>query len=281
MHAANRTRHGRIVRKAAMVRTHPLNRGAVTWWPALPGRDGGGVWYDIAGRNTGTLNGSPTWQATQQPGGFGQLALNGTSQYVSGTPNPSTTAYSYAFWIKGTSAPSTASIVKVLVNGTGSDSYGFAWSHSNASFEQAAYHQNAGSTYFSAQITATLSAGVWYHVAATWDGSALRVYLNGQLQATTTSVTSVVTPSGSLTLGAAAATQYFAGAINDYRSWNVALSGGAVLQLYNLSRVSYPGVLARDDRATWAALYAPGTAPPATTLFRRTLYRRTGSRGVA
>ena len=94
------------------------------------------------------------------------------------------TAYTWSIWFKATSIPGSSAPAAVIKDAT-NDALGFSWSHNNASFRQAAYQQNASSTYFSAKLTSTLSAGTYYLIAGEWDGSNLRCYLNGTAEATT------------------------------------------------------------------------------------------------
>lgn len=94
------------------------------------------------------------------------------------------TAYTWSIWFKATSIPGSSAPATVIKDAT-NDALGFSWSHNNASFRQAAYQQNASSTYFSAKLTSSLSAGTYYLIAGEWDGSNLRCYLNGTAEATT------------------------------------------------------------------------------------------------
>lgn len=100
--------------------------------------------------------------------------------------------FSFHFLFKGDAAPGTAAVLipfGFAAPNAGSvntaQNIGFAWSHTNAAFKQAAFIRTAGPTTIAAQLTSVLSGGVWYGIGATWDGSNLRAYLNGSLQATT------------------------------------------------------------------------------------------------
>src|SRR5688572_20641043 len=59
----------------AVNRAHPLNRGLVSWWMNLPQRGKGNTFFDIAGRNHGTLLNGPVWSGPPHPGGWGSLSF--------------------------------------------------------------------------------------------------------------------------------------------------------------------------------------------------------------
>jgi hypothetical protein len=58
-----------------------------------------------------------------------------------------------------------------------------------------------GGTGYSATATTAMSNGAWYMATGTFDGSKLRVYTNGSLEATTTQVGSINNYAGTLTIG--------------------------------------------------------------------------------
>ena len=81
--------------------------------------------------------------------------------------------------------------------------------------------------------TVALSTSRWYHVAATYDGSNLKLYLNGAL-ATTVSATGAIPGDATLlTLGKnpAANDTYFKGKIDEVRVFNTALTAAQVQRM--------------------------------------------------
>jgi hypothetical protein len=81
----------------------------------------------------------------------------------------------------------------MIFHGDNNDCFGFAWDHSNSGWLHAAYHQNSSGGYHVAQTTTSLVGGTWYLIHGQWDGSNLKAYVNGALETTTTSVTSMQT----------------------------------------------------------------------------------------
>ncbi|CAN5262884.1 hypothetical protein BH10PLA2_BH10PLA2_00620 [soil metagenome] len=206
--------------------TTPIARGLIAAW--LHNEAGGTKTNDISGKNNpGTLTVNGSWK----PGPFAAPAVYFSAGAVTANAVvPTTTAYTWVTWIKGVAAPTTASQSFVLTNGSALQSHGFCWDHTGPSFQQAAFHQNSSGTYFTAKLTSTLAANQWYQVVSTWDGSSIRIYLNGQLQATTSSVTSIKTVSGILYLATGAAA--WNGTMDHFLYYNRALSAPEIQQLY-------------------------------------------------
>lgn len=90
----------------------------------------------------------------------------------------------------------------------------------------------AGVSY--AYSTTTISAGAWYHVALTWTGGQLRLYVNGLLDASSTTPGTALDLSGSVlaTLGSTPLIgSPYAGALDEVRIYNRALSAAEVTAL--------------------------------------------------
>ena len=83
--------------------------------------------------------------------------------------------------------------------------------------------------------TTALSDGTWYHVGAVYDKSAgeIKIYINGTLEATTSSIGQIATISTATYFGRNEGGNYYDGKIDDTGIWNVALSGDQISALYN------------------------------------------------
>ena len=171
------------------------------------------------------------------------------SQAIITFSNPSTpTAYTWSMWLFGAATPATTSTTQPLVIGTTSGSFGFSWNHSSSTFKQAAFHKDSGGTTRAAAVNGTLSASVWYHIAATWDGSTFSCWKYGvdQNDAFPTSVASIT---GSSSLGADLNTNWWTGYIGEFAYWSRALKANELLALGR-------GVLARQIPAS-LQIYLP------------------------
>jgi len=75
----------------------------------------------------------------------------------------------------------------------------------------------------------TLATATWHHIAATWDGTAMNLYINGVLDINSipSAQESGITSSSDLTI-ATDNTNYFQGQIDEVRVWNIARSQAAV-----------------------------------------------------
>jgi hypothetical protein len=91
-----------------------------------------------------------------------------------------TTSYSYSFRYRNSETPgSTNRRALAFSAGAGTNlDFGFSWGNASAAFQKAAYHK-ATSGYKTAQIATSLSADTWYWIGVIWNGSTVKVYLNG------------------------------------------------------------------------------------------------------
>jgi len=171
---------------------------------------------DASGNNNiGTVSGA-TW-TTQ--GRFGSaLKFSGTGNLVQITSSPSlvlTAAMTLEAWVN----PSTVSNAWRDVIYKGNDNYYLMASSDNGS--KPAGRAGLNKLYGSGALT----ANVWTHLAATYDGATLRLYVNG-VQVSSSVVSGGITASGNpLQIGGDSIYgQYFQGTIDEVRVYNRALS---------------------------------------------------------
>jgi hypothetical protein len=133
--------------------------------------------------------------------------------------------------VNGDTAPSTASNVQPLANGSDPDNFGFNWSNTDTTFMQAVYH-NTGSGYLTAKLTTPLLPLKWYHVCGTWDSFTLKAYLNGQLQASQTG-SGVATAGGDFGMGNNPnRARWFVGKIDNVQMYDGAPTAAEILSTY-------------------------------------------------
>ncbi len=68
--------------------------------------------------------------------------------------------------------------------------------------------------------TATLSTSQWYHVAVTWDGATVKIYINGVLDSSTARTGTIGSDTRTLYIGGRSGTDCFTGMIRDVRIYN-------------------------------------------------------------
>lgn len=94
-----------------------------------------------------------------------------------------------------------------------------------------------GGTLRVVRSTSTVSAGNWVHVAATYDGSTMTMYVNGTSEATASFSGSIGTGSAVLGIGMditdGGSNVHLIGAIDEVGMWSRALTSGEVSSLYN------------------------------------------------
>ncbi|HEY2903467.1 MAG TPA: LamG domain-containing protein [Polyangia bacterium] len=104
------------------------------------------------------------------------------------------------------------------------------------------------------------TAAQWVHVAMTWDGSKMRVYVNGALHITSTATGMLTTGSGPLILGCNPGNMNcFNGLFDEARVWNVARTDAEIMANYNKALVGNEAGLV----GYWKFDEAPGSASAA------------------
>ncbi len=172
------------------------------------------------GGNTGTLSGGVGWAL----GKFGTAAtFDGVNDLVT-VPDANaldlTTAMTLETWV----LPSTTTGWRTAIfkDGTGDLVYGL-YSNMNTNVPRA--EAVIGGTSRNAVGTALLPTNQWSHLATTYDGANLRLYVNGLLVRTTAATGSITTSTGALRIGGNTIfSEWFAGKLDEVRVYNRALT---------------------------------------------------------
>lgn len=164
--------------------------------------------------NDGTLQG-PAWTAGHTGGG---LSFDGSDDLVTVADAASldlANQMTLEAWVRPASSSKgkTAALVK---EGTSGPVYAL---HASGSGRRA-----SGSVATSGLVEAVgprLQTGQWTHIAATYDGGAVRLYVDGQLAGSQTTSGLITTSDGALRIGGTVlANEYFGGIIDDVRVYN-------------------------------------------------------------
>ena len=182
--------------------------------------------------HNGTLYGGASFIS---PGKVGShcLALDG-SGYVS-IPNASglnpTAAMSVCGWVK----INDFSNYPCLFSKEGGDSTGWRIYCTNSGYLYT-FIYTSGSGNPNIGTSGPLSTGVWYPVAMTWDGTTLRLYLNGSLVTYAAATGSIITTTHDIAIGAysAAYSNKLNGYVDDFEMFDVALTDAQVAYLASL-----------------------------------------------
>jgi hypothetical protein len=175
-------------------------------------------------------DGIPTGNPTFTGGKIGKaLTLNGTSQYVDFTANPSQspTGISIAFWMAANPPPVGLESTIMSAIDQNNKSASFHINQSNNKIFSTLYDQ-AGAA------ESSYTPGVWMHVLMTYNGNDNKLYINGVLVDTLTGVGNMSAYFTGLTIGYDNFVKKFFGSLDELYIYNRALSPAEVTQLYNL-----------------------------------------------
>jgi Concanavalin A-like lectin/glucanases superfamily/Immunoglobulin I-set domain len=231
----------------------PAPSGMVAWWPAE------GNANDIMGINNGTAYGGLTYA----PGEVGTaFNFDGSSGYVSVPSSPSllfSNAFTAEAWINLGTPPS------------GDETIAAKGVDANVPVDwqmlvyggKLAVQINVAGNWSPIVCATTLSPGVWYHVAMTYDGSNLQGYVNGVLDGSVSVPGSMQTSSYALKIGVyspAAHLAYFRGKIDELSLYSRTLSSNEIAAIYNAGSSGKCGPLRiTQDLTNNGVLYGQNT----------------------
>lgn len=221
----------------------PISQGPVAHYTFTDCADLG---KDSSGNS---LNGLPNSGVTcVDIGGRKAAHFDGSTGYITVADNPKLN-FNSAFTLFTT----------VRFNDTGTRPYGWDWECLVCKPTYGGYglmmnhpgNNNALAFYYSggmpdAQATTTLNAGKWYNIAAVYDGTSAKIYLDGNLVSNTPSSKLPVSSVGPLTIGLSPAQQsyyyYFKGDMANMQVFNRALSSDEVKAMPQIANVELPTV---------------------------------------
>ncbi|MBL8003153.1 MAG: LamG domain-containing protein [Flavobacteriales bacterium] len=190
---------------------------------------------DIAGGENGLVYGNSTWQ----PGGghhAGALFLNGNDARVVAGPCDLTTgtgdAITLACWFKPNIVSGTE---RVLVAKTvGPLEQDHVWALSLVNGTGARFRVRAAGQVHVLEVPgSSIFSNAWYHLAGTYDGSTMRLYLNGALMVSQPAAGTIgFHPQAPASMGdLATGGKPFFGTLDDVRIYDSALDQAAVIDL--------------------------------------------------
>ena len=171
-------------------------------------------------RHNGTLQGGASWTTS---GKYGKaISFNGTGALVS-IPNSSLLQLRTAMTLEAWVNPSTLTGIWRDVIYKGDDNYYLAADSTNV---RPAICGPSGQALFG---TGKLSANAWTHLAGTYDGTTVRLYLNGVQVSSRTQTGTIPVSTNPLQIGGDTIYgQYFPGRIDEVRIYNRALSAADI-----------------------------------------------------
>lgn len=238
-----------------------LSTGLVSMWGFDEGS--GGVAGDQRSTNHLTIQGA-TWTTSGCRRGAACLSFNGTSNFLqAATPTGlplGSAPRTMSIWINSQKNLATDTETGIIQYGTPTDRQMFGLITSLNSPNRAYFYGHA------ADIGGTQALGqnVWHHIAVSYDGAVARLYVNGQLEGSTTRTLATTLQANGLTIGwRPLPSSYWRGLLDEARLYDRALSAGEVLALANESQGT-SGCSADFDNLSGVTLTA---APDADSTF--------------
>ena len=185
--------------------------------------------------NNGTLQNGPTWTTGKSGGALNFDGSNDTLFIAnSASLNTISTGVTFAAWVYRNSTQS--GFVSVAAREVGTSYY----EHFYFGFENGSYRWFVNTTggYSSVSMGGSSPTGQWVHVAGTYDGATVRLYVNGVQQFSTPHSGTFATDTTGVTIGAShndsghAAEEAFNGKVDDVAIYSYALTAQQVQQLY-------------------------------------------------
>ena len=200
----------------------------------------GSTWTDLTGSGISmTLNGSPTYSSAN--GGYLSFVPS-SSQYGSTSTSlaaASTWTIEAFIYYNGTNNGSLPCIFTDTFPGTSSSIQWALGSLAGGSSTtlQAGYFSGG---WFVTTVQSPLTSGNWYHVVGTYDGTNIKLYINGSLNQTTASSTAPVRNAGGHRIMRRWDTaDYWGGNLAVLRVYNTALSSTDVSQNYSAQKTRF------------------------------------------
>ncbi len=213
---------------AVLVAAYPFDEGAGTTVTDYSGMG-----------NHGTTAGA-TWSASGKFGGA--LSFNGTGALVTIPDAASldlTSGMTLEAWVKATTVSSAWRDVIYK----GNDRYYLEGTSSNGG--RPAAGATVGTSNLEAYGTAALAANTWTHLAATYDGATMRLYVNGTLVSSTARTGTIATSTNPVQIGGDSFYgQYFVGLIDEVRIYDGALTATQIQTDMNTPVSATPDVQA-------------------------------------
>ena len=137
-----------------------------------------------------------------------------------------TSTITLSAWVKPTTNITSQNFPMFIAKGINSDYMLFANSGTGTA------RMRLGASYLIDSIS-TISTNVWTHIVGTYDGSNLKIYLNGSSDNTVPQSGAIPSTSGSLQIAAANTGNKFNGSIDEVAIWNTALTATQVQSIYD------------------------------------------------
>lgn len=209
--------------QGAVTPCFPAPSGIVAWWQAESNT------LDYVGLNDGVWVGSPSYAS-----GEVQLAFNLTgTNYVqitnSAAMNQFTNAMTIELWMKSGTTNNNTDWRSFIAKGNN------AWRLMGTTFAKTTYVAFSGASPSDLTGTIEVNDGQWHHIAATYDGSVMALYVDGQLDVSQSATGSINQNTQPVDIGSdsnAPGDYRFKGEIDEVSLYNRALTPCEIQSIY-------------------------------------------------
>jgi hypothetical protein len=190
-------------------------------------------------QNHGTARGRMGSHSSVEGVVGGAIRLDGADDWfdMGDRPEFDVSAYTYSFWVQGDHTPSTQATSKVFC--VEPRRIEFAWDHvgPGSSAGQLVRTDSDDDEWVSTQLQIPMTANTWYHVTGTYDGSAIRLYVDGEVQDSVHIAAGLLDATG-LAIGADTEMKccFFAGVVDEIRFCNEPRSPGWIRLMHENQR---------------------------------------------
>jgi len=204
--------------------------------PTIPGLLGlwplnetvGTVAENVGSGGNGSYENAPTLGETGLKSSGTSVLFDGINEYIETNITMTHPNFTLMCWINSGAAPvGTGEFNGPMYGGF----KGITWDHVDPAFRGAGFVR-VSSSFYSATF-GTLSLNTTYHLALTYDGSALRTYKNGSIVTTNSSMSGDADADVTTLQLMKKGTDYMSGLLDEPRYYTTAVSGSTILSLYN------------------------------------------------
>ena len=166
--------------------------------------------------------------------GTGSTSFDGVNDYVSVADDSTldiTGDFTITMWAKFDTFPSSSAGEAILQKGDQSSNraYGLSIYNTGGNTNTQMLLSTNGSGWFNTLKGSTnLSVATWYHISATYDGTTVKLYLDGVLDGSEAETDDIETNSSALVLGYNGSAGFMGGSLKNVAIWNRALTATEV-----------------------------------------------------
>lgn len=177
------------------------------------------------------------WRASSTP-----IDFDGVDDFIDfGDNHDFTGSFSLEAWVLQQTTPGSEATIMSKADAKPGNRRGYQLTINSSNQPNLTWYNGSGTAVLNITSTYPIVNNKWYHIAATYDGSNARLYIDGLQVASGTTGTAPTNSTEKFMIGAmydsdsscSSATKYFNGYIDEVRLWNVALAPTQLREMMN------------------------------------------------